>query len=295
MGQRFFGTLERLHERATASISGEPPTGQSLSAAVTALVDEQLHQLMPQYPPSSVQKESAPIDFPAQFLLFQNSGIGAQVAEIVNQGVRWVSDLRVCCPPACDQYPSLTRDAHLRAESEQVLQKRHREKAKAVHTRDVARNMELKLALVAEEYLLEKGHNPTDLTRRRQLLQLQSEGFDFNGNWVVSSTEGSMSLLRNNPLYQATTARSVDKVVSKEATSQIDGIKTCIKPRKVAPNTRTKTVELAPSMSVGTESHQIWVLAGILKYQPTFPPTRMLRHHVSQECTLASPTTPFQP
>ena len=170
---------------------------------------------MPQCHPSSVQKGLAPIDFLAQFLLFQNSGIGAQVAEKVNQGIRWVSDLRICCPPECDQYPSLTRDAHRRAESDQVLQKRHSEKAKAVHTRDAARKLELELSLVAEEYLLGKGHNPTDLTRRRQLLQLQAGGCDSNGNWVVPSKDGSTSLLRSNLLYQETIARRVDQVVSK--------------------------------------------------------------------------------
>ena len=34
-----------------------------------------------------------------------------------------------------------------------------------------------------------------------------------------------------------------------------------------------------------TKSHEIWILAGTLKYPPICPPTRMLRQHVSQECT----------
>ena len=36
-------------------------------------------------------------------------------------------------------------------------------------------------------------------------------------------------------------------------------------------------------MSVGIRSHEIWVLAGTLMYQPTCPPTRMLRHDQSSK------------
>ena len=41
-------------------------------------------------------------------------------------------------------------------------------------------------------------------------------------------------------------------------------------------------------------THQSWVHGGTLMYPPTCPPTRMLRHDVSQECTLTSVTPSHQ-
>ena len=145
--------------------------------------------------------------------------------EKINQGILWAASLRICFPPDCDKYPSLSRDAQRQAESDQVLQKKNGEKAKAVHARDATRKLELEISLVAEGFLRAIGYNLTDLTRRCQLLQLQEGRRDSNGNWVVPSNDGSTSLLRSSSLYQESIARNVDQVVSKEATSQIAHVK----------------------------------------------------------------------
>ena len=54
-------------------------------------------------------------------------------------------------------------------------------------------------------------------------------------------------------------------------------------------NSRKAATKIRPAKPANSSGpHQSWVHGGTLMYPPTCPPTRMLRQHVSQECTPSS-------
>ena len=83
---------------------------------------------------------------------------------------------------------------------DQVLEKQHIAQGRAVHYREVKRKQELGIATVAEAYMRSHGYNPTDLTRRRDILELQGGGKDTYDNWVNSSKDGGTSLFQHTRL-----------------------------------------------------------------------------------------------
>ena len=198
--------------------------GQTLNVAMSGLGGEQPLQQTSENQLSSDSERQAVIDFPAQFQLHLQNGVDAQVAGLVNKQSSLVANLRTISPPDCDQRVPLSADALRRAQIDQARERKHNAQARAVHAREVKRKQELGIMTVAEAHMRSNGHNPTDLVRRRDLLELQAGGQDTNGNWVNSSKDGGPSLLQRKRLWQETDERTVCAEVSKAATAQVEQV-----------------------------------------------------------------------
>ena len=181
-------------------------------------------QLAHKSQPASDTERTEAIDFPAQFQLHRQNCVEAQVAKLVDKQSSLVTHLRTIFPPDCDQHASLSPDALRRAQRNQVLERKHNEQAQAVRDREVKRKRELGITEAAEGFMRSKGHNPTDLARRGDLLRLQAGGRDTNGNWVNTSKDGSPSILQHRRLWQETDKRSVGAEVLKAATAQVEQV-----------------------------------------------------------------------
>ena len=216
------------HEcRVTAILSPlrmQADAGQTLNVAMSGLGGEQPLQRTSENQLSSDSERKAVIDFPAQFQLHLQNGVDAQVARLVNKQSGLVANLRIISPPDCDQRVPLSADALRRAQSDQVRERQHNAQARAVHAREVKRKQELGITTVAEVHMRSNGYNPTDLVRRRDLLELQAGGKDTNGKWVNSSKDGGPSLLQRKQLWQETDERTVCAAVSKAATAQVEQV-----------------------------------------------------------------------
>ena len=134
---------------------------------------EQPAQLTHESQPASDPERTAAIDFPAQFQFHRQNCVEAQVAELVGKQSSLVANLRTIFPPDCDRRASLSPDALRRAQRDQVLERKHNEQAQAVYDREVERKRELGITEAAEGFMRSRGHNPTDLARRGDLLKLQ--------------------------------------------------------------------------------------------------------------------------
>ena len=96
------------------------------------------------------------------------------------------------------------------------------------------------------------------------------------GGWVVAANHGVGVLVR---------PCSINGLISISTLSS-----TRVWPRHRVGTQQQKSGNKDPAGKADKQfwTHQSWVHGGTLMYPPTCPPTRMLRQHVSQECTSAS-------
>ena len=203
----------------------QSPPLEEASAANTAATT--LMEPLPRNPEShspSGQESVATIDFAKQFYLHRLHGIDAQVDRMVATETDWVARLRTILPPASDLYTPLPHYALQLARSNQALEKRREYQTTAVNYQTTKRELELQLSTVAEGHLISKGYDSADISRRRRLLELQLGGHGNHGDWVTPPRDGGVQLLRRGPLYQESAERAVGKVVSNEATAQVEWI-----------------------------------------------------------------------
>ena len=165
--------MQPSRNRATAVCSGESPL--SATAAAKNI--------------GAPLADSESADFPALMLKLQQSGLRALVQKQVDLGLQELA-LHASCTPACT--PQKTDKKHVLGNAElqktwqeHAARKQINEQPAAAQTRDTALSRELRITCAGEEWMLDRGWDAPDLTKRRKYLQMQLGGSDANGTRVA--------------------------------------------------------------------------------------------------------------